>query len=298
MTAVVHRELQLRQIRRRMSRFERVASFLLACSILAGVAVAWLGLAWLVHRIAPAASAPTDVELVDVLEGEEEGMAGDSPELGESAIAPSELPMREEGLEYDDSEVVEVLSSVLDALSDEQVDLSDPSQRTGQAGSGRGGEAGGQGREGTGPGAGGVPSYARWDIRYPSQSLDDYAAMLDFFGIELGVVRPGQPVTYVSALSKARPILRQGGGQESRLNFRWQDAPRRQADMDLLRRKGVATEGAILVQFYPAELEQTLLEIETKQANRPVRDIRKTRFGIRPSGAGFEFYVVEQQLMQ
>lgn len=298
MTVVLNREPELRKIRRRVFGFERVVSFLLACSLLAGIAVLWFGIAWLANYLAPQAATINKVNLVDILTGEEEGMAGDSPELGENAIIPSELPMRAEGLEFDDSEVVEVLSSVLDSLSEDQVDLSDPSERSGESGGGRGGEAGGEGREGTGSGAGGVPSYARWDIRYPSQNLDEYAAMLDFFGIELGVVRPGQSVTYVSGLSGAKPILRQGGGEENRLNFRWQDAPRRRADVDLLKRKGVPTEGAILVQFFPAELEQKLLEIELRQANRPVRDIQKTRFGIRPAGSGFEFYVVEQQLMR
>jgi hypothetical protein len=295
MTAIVDREPELRRVRRQVFRFDRVFSLLSAFVVLAGAVVLWLSAMWLASRVWPAHSPARSVEMVDVRFGDEEGMIGDDPELGENALpSTDEMPLRDSSLEFEDADVVQVLSSVLDALSEEQVDLSDPSQRSGEEGSGRTGGPGGEGLEGTGAGRGGVPNHARWDVQYPSQSVQEYAALLDALGIELGVVRKGRPVLYVSQLSRGRPVVRSSAEKDDRLTFRWQDAQRRAADLNLLRQKGVNVEGAFVVQFFPASLEAALLDVERKHANRPIQEIKKTRFGVQGREGRYEFHVVEQ----
>jgi hypothetical protein len=291
-TTAVETDPKSKKMRQRLRRFDSVSAMLEAALTIVGAAVLILLGMFVANRVWPARKPAQAMEVLSVVVGEEEGMAGDSPELGEGALpSTDELPMRDGALDFEDTDIVQTLSSVLDAASNSQVDLSDPSQRSGAPGGGRSGEPGGEGKQGKGSGKGGVPNHSRWDIRYPSQSLNEYAAALDFFGIELGVVR-GSEVTLVSQLAKGSPVIRKGSGGENRLYFQWQDAARRKADIDLLREKGVATSGAIVVQFCPPELERNLLGLEKRESKQPVERIRKTQFGVRSlPDKSFEFYV-------
>jgi hypothetical protein len=68
----------------------------------------------------------------------------------------------------------------------------------------------------------------------------------------------------------------------------------------MLRAAGVNADGAIIAQFYPKNLENTLYKIEMDYAKLKGKNdeklIKKTVFGIRPSGGGaFEIFVVDQQ---
>jgi hypothetical protein len=265
-----------------------------AALTLTGAAVLVLLLMFVANRVWPSRKPAQAMEVLQLAIGEEEGMAGDDPELGEGALpSAEELPMRDGALEFEDTDVVQTLSSVLDVASNSEIDLSDPSQRSGTPGAGRPGQPGGEGKQGKGRGKGGIPNHSRWDIRYPSQSLSEYAAALDFFGIELGVVR-GKELTLVSQLSRGAPVVRTGTSSESRLFFQWQDNARRKADIDLLRERGVATSGAIVVQFISAELEQKLALLEKSAAKQPIERIQKTQFGIRSlADKTFEFYVID-----
>ncbi len=50
----------------------------------------------------------------------------------------------------------------------------------------------------------------------------------------------------------------------------------------------------MVLQFFPAELENRLAYMELQYQGRKAKDIRRTRFGVRVAGKGFEFYVMEQ----
>lgn len=294
MTSLIDREPELKQTRRQLRRYDRVSAYLESLIVLAGIAVLSLAAIWLANQVWPSSGPTRGMELLPMLTGEEEGAAGDDPELGENSIPnPDQQPMRDEDLNSEDTEITQVLSSVLSEISPNELDLSDPSQRTGPKGSGTPGRPGGQGKEGTGTGRGGIPSFARWDIRYPSQSVAEYAAVLDQFGIELGIIR-GRDVTIVKGFSKGQPIVQKANATDDRLFFQWQDAPRRKADIDLLRTRGIAVGNGIVVQFFPQTLERLLADLERAQARVPIERIRKTRFGVRPTAdKRFEFYVAE-----
>lgn len=289
----------LKRIRREVFRFDAVVSLLIALLLAAGLVLVVLGLAWLSDQVWKPPPAPIEVGMFR-LEGDglEEGMAGDNPELGEgNEVAPDVLSPGEESLAFDQSGIPSTLSSVLDAAGQAAGDLDAPVLQSGPQGSGRGGLPGGTGLRGAGEGGGGtLPRALRWSIGYTGgQSLESYAQQLDFFGIELGVVRGGR-VQYVSGLSKGKPNVRQGSGEERRLYFLWKEPARRQADVALLRKAGVAVEGATIAHFYSPALEDQLARLEKEFQGKDAAEITQTRFGIRRSANGFEFYVVGQTL--
>jgi hypothetical protein len=64
----------------------------------------------------------------------------------------------------------------------------------------------------------------------------------------------------------------------------------------LLTQAGIETSGRAICQFYPPDLENQLAVLEERaRESRPLRDIRRTVFGVRTAGRGYEFYIVEIQ---
>ena len=296
MASVSETRPEFRELARKTSRFDRVTSLMLALVILSGSLVTWLSAVWITNRVWKVKSTAVSVELIEIASDDEEGMAGDDPELGEGKIIEaSDLPAREENLLFDQTAAPDAMSMVLEAIAEREADFAAPSRQEGEKAAGRAGAPGGTGREGTGAGSSAIPRSQRWSIVYPkSQSLKAYARQLDFFGIELGIVQPGGQLTYASNLSRGKPVVKRGGADEERLYFIWQDAARREADRELLKRAGLPAEGAVIAQFFPARLEEKLAELERSHANRRPEEIRLTQFGVRRAQGGHEFHVAQQ----
>ena len=56
----------------------------------------------------------------------------------------------------------------------------------------------------------------------------------------------------------------------------------------------MTTAGRVVCQFYPKDIENQLAVLEKQQmGSRALRDVKRTVFGVRPAGRGFEFYVIE-----
>lgn len=161
--------------------------------------------------------------------------------------------------------------------------------------------------DGSGPGKGRdtgpppddtVPVWERWEIRYEASSLGVYARQLDHFGIELGTVGGGRKnVDYASDLTNAEPSTRsRAGDKETRLYMSWRDGRLKAWDQELLRRANIPVAGRVVLQFYPAKTEATLAKLEAIHADgRPISDVKKTIFGVRPTSEGFEYFVKEQR---
>ncbi|MBI3469574.1 MAG: hypothetical protein HY000_41770 [Planctomycetes bacterium] len=274
-----------------VSAYEKVASLLLALLILCGISVVCLLVVWFTSRIF--ASPPAiPVELVDVGGGRQEGIVGESltieaPDAGEIG--------RESDLV--DPQIQNTLSMVTDAVAVRQADLDDPALTESDEG-GYGGLRGDSRQIGKGLGAGepGIPRPQRWEIIFQEgATLQTYARQLDFFKIELCVIGGSTQVQYALNFTKPQPDRRSGAaGQETRLYMSWRSGTLQAADQELLARAGVPTENRIVVQFIPADVENRLAELEQRFANRRQSEIRKTRFGVRSVGNGFEFYVIEQ----
>jgi hypothetical protein len=145
-----------------------------------------------------------------------------------------------------------------------------------------------------------IPRWERWQIRWTSTSLPAYIRQLDFFKIELGAAGGKKKVDYAFNLTKARPDTREGAGSaEKRLYMTWKGGKLMKFDRTILARGGIPTDQRVLLQFYPLAMEDQLAVVEklnaTSKGHANLQEIRKTFFGVRPKGDGYEFFVEDQQ---
>jgi hypothetical protein len=178
-----------------------------------------------------------------------------------------------------------------------QAALLDDPALTEEAISGRGGSTGDGRGLGRGSGPGGTGRRRRWEVRFPpGNTIESYGRQLDFFGIELGVLMPGNKVVYASSFSNRTPTRREGeADQEKRYYLTWRgDTGLQQADRELLRRADIDPGRNLILKFISEELERRLLQLERNRAGNRANSVRTTYFGIRPKGRGYEFYVIDQ----
>jgi hypothetical protein len=276
-----------------VSAYDRAASWVISLNILVGVSVGLMFLIWLGQTI-EFEGEQSDVILVENIAGRGDhaaGMARDIEAPGIEELQEETEPQVEQLLES----VTEVVSTQAAALDTMQTSVF--SSRTGDGlGDSRPPGPLGEGKEDV------IPRGERWAIVYISNSMEAYAQQLDFFRIELGAIGGGEKqVDYARNFRQGRPDARSGpgGDSEQRLYMLWTSGALKKFDQQLLRRAGVKTTGRIIVQFYPPDVENQLARIEMEHARRngktDVRQIKKTTFGVRRKGAGFEYYVEAQR---
>ncbi len=268
--------------------YDNVSSMILAMLIILGLASAFLLALWLGSRLFTRQVA-VPVTIADVGGGEGDNSPTDS-ELEEPAI---EELMQE--VEIPEPEIVDTLALVTQTVMETQAELVDPTLNE-ATNAGRRGRGNGRG-SGSGDGEPGIPREERWEILFQEGStLELYAAQLDFFKIELGALGRGNEIFYAWNFAGPKPQTRTlPGEQEKRLYMTWRQGGLKQADRDLMRRAGMNDAQRIIVQFYSPELENQLAYLEQQFRGLKASQIRKTRFGVRNAGRGFEFYVMDQQ---
>jgi hypothetical protein len=141
-----------------------------------------------------------------------------------------------------------------------------------------------------------IPRSERWQIVFPEGATEqEYGEMLDFFGIELGVLVGGGQIDYGFNFSQKQPGKRTGPVKdEPRLYMAWVRGNYAEADRALLTKAGIDAAGKIVLQFYTPIAENKLAALEEKFANRKPDEILRTRFSARPSAEGYSFYVLDQ----
>lgn len=260
------------------TRYDRVSSLLVTLLVLVGLAVLVMFVAWLSHRIfARQAAVPVQVEQI----GTGESALVEGPELD----TPPAEEIRQE-IDLNPPQVGETLVALSSVVATQSAMFDDPSMdRAARPGGGR-------------LPSGGRPGRARaWEVRFESSTLEAYAKQLDFFGIELGVLLPGNKVAYAYELSKAKPSQRTGAAdEEKRYYLTWRQGELQAADRELLAKAGIEAKERLILKFVPEQWEQRLAELEKAQAGAESEQVRKTRFGVRPTASGFEFFVIEQYL--
>ncbi|MGQ9769403.1 MAG: hypothetical protein ACUVQG_02500 [Thermogutta sp.] len=255
---------------------------LAALLILLGFCVVALFIIWLTGQ-----SWGTQTAVPVVLQPIGEG----SLPLGSDLEINTENPGQEEELEQ--PELRDALASVADIVASRLADLDNPlfsDPESVEAGGPKGDL-----KRGSGTGGNGVPR--RWEIFFDKgNTIDTYAQQLDFFGIELGVLLPGNQVQYVSGFSQPRPQVRVGPADaEKRFYLTWQRGDLQQADRELLARAGINPGNRLILKFLPFEVEAKLVALERAYAAGRANEVSSTRFGIRREGNGFAFYVISQQ---
>lgn len=135
-----------------------------------------------------------------------------------------------------------------------------------------------------------------WELQIAKgNTLETYAKMLDFFGIELGALMPEGKIIYAYNLSKLKPDTRVGpAASEKRYYFTWARGDLRKADQDLYSQAGVDTSERVIVCFMPREIEALIADLEKSYAGEKAGSVAKTRVGLRRKADGYEFFVVEQ----
>ena len=278
-----------------VTRYDRVSSLLMAVVIGLVLSVASLFVVWIVNR-PPAPVEDVPLELVELPGGFEDGsieetLRLDSPEDPTQDPSLAETPAEE-------SEIQEVLENVL-TLSEEATQIVQEQFETDARNQGRAGSATGTGRRalGFGPGESGIPREQRWFVRFDETgSIELYARQLEFFGIELGAILPGGKLVYLSQLTNPKPATRTvaSGANEKRLYMTWQGGGRKVADMQLFQRAGIDVGGGTIFHFYPPKTENLLAQLERDYRGRPVDQIRRTYFAVKPMRDGYQFVVTQQ----
>jgi len=258
--------------RLKVSSYDQVSSMLLALVGLLGVVVTILLLVWLTSQIF-LTQAAVPVELIEL----------GNPDVPLSESMELEGPLDEE-IEMQEPSAMDTLAAVADAVATNAALLDNPSLSNSEN-RGRGGGGGGGTR---------AEPARRWEVFFEGNSLEVYAKQLDSFGIELGVLMPGNEVRYASNLSKSKPDTRTGpADEEKRYYLTWRGGELQQADRELLSRAAIDSSGRIILKFLPPAVEATLQALEKRhQGSDPGRG-QKTRFGIRPQGDGFAFFVID-----
>ena len=280
----------------RVTSYDKVSAFLIALVMGLILSVVWLAVVWANNRVSVTEST-ADLEILEMPGGVPDGAPDETLNV-ESPAEISDDPSLAE-VPAEESEVQEMIENVIE-LADEATNQAEKQYELGLQNAGKPGSAKGTGRrplgEGGGPGSG-FPREQRWFVRFSDTgSVSAYAQQLQFFGIELGALLPGGKLHYLTDLTAAKPTLRTAstGKDEKRLYMTWRGGSRRGADVELFKKAGVDVAGATLFHFYPPPVEQALAVLERDYANRPVKDIRRTYFAVRPASGRFEFYVTRQ----
>lgn len=259
------------RVRRDGGRSSMAVAWLLALSLIAVVyAVNWAMNSANGHRL-PEPEKPVKKPVGDA----NRGRAGYAVELGEAPEPDDTLP----AIVDLDKEVKEKIDDLLKLAEDVPGDGGGPS---------------GFDKVGVGLDKGDPKHRRRWTIEWGQDTEVGYRKKLDHFGIVLGAVRGGQLLGAKSRFAAGTPET------VVKPPERWfvhQDRTRVELDRKLLADAGVAVAATdVVAQFFPRELSDKLAAVEKAHSHKNDADIERTVFGVRPAGAGFEFYVIEQRL--
>lgn len=254
----------------RVSNYDRVLSAVLAAVLLVGTAVLILLALWLTSRLfLGQAAVPVVLEQI----GSSDSPLSDQRDLDSPELDQTDLV---------EPQITERLASIADAVSSQPALIGDPTPGQAASSAGGGGMQGGTQR--------------RWELTFmQGNTLESYARQLDFFQIELGVLEPGNRVTYAYHLVKPKPDTRTGPADaEKRYYLTWRGGELIEADRELLARAGIDHQGRVILKFLPPEVEAQLAHLEKLHAGGEADRVRRTRFGISPHGKGYRFRVTDQ----
>jgi hypothetical protein len=292
------------------SKYDKVTSFLMAVVLGAMLVVGWLALVYVSNQAyASRVTAPLQIIEVGGGGGSPEGTPGSTEKVdvagADAAAMASNNP--EEAGEFEEPSVEQTPGAMLETVAEAsqnlaEVDLGATMPTGGPVSSGKRASKLGSGGPGLGfgPGDGGVAREQRWSIIYNTgQDPQEYARQLDGLGVELAVVRGPEQLLYISHFSDPMPTKRFGNGRsDHRLYFLWQGRGRKASDLALFKKAEEEIGDDNVFQFYSADAERRLAELEVKYKGRNPGEIRVTRFQVVPKGDSYDFEVVAQETLR
>jgi hypothetical protein len=269
---------------------DRASSMIVALLVILGFIVLIMFAIWLSSRIS--FNVPLKVTVVEGLGGGGSGNGAPASDQLLEEVSPEEVKDLQEVTPE------QTLQAITDAVSTQVVNLE--AIEGGGLGLGFGnGEGTGTG-DGRGPGPGGPGTATKlpdWEVRFNATTIELYAAQLDFFGIELGAIGGGKKtVDYASKFAQPNPVTRSAPGDaEKRRYLVWRKGKLADADKSLLQKAKIDTNGRVILQFLPEQVELQMRALEAEHAKgKRLDEIRRTAFGVKPVGGGYEFFVAEQ----
>jgi len=304
--------------RLRVSAYDRVSSWLVSLLVISSLTVLSLLLLFFAKQLKSLEISPSIKPVSSGGGGGGGGGGGDFAAGLDEELAIERISAAPDELDLQINETLSALSSAVttkaDFLTSQELET-EPDELRGRErgdnrrpgfGSGRGGGFGsGIGRgvgsgigDGIGPGKGGAAEPRR-EIRFEPADLTEYAQMLDYFGVELGVLGvDDNQVYYASNLRQASPVVREGNpSQEERLYMIPTVGQFASLDRRLVAKAGIGDRGQIVMQFYPPETQALFQELERKYAEAKSRrpsDIRLTVFRVTRNDGRFAYSVEEQ----
>lgn len=285
----------------KLTKYDVAVSILQTSAVCAGLTFIVMLFIWLSNLLPAPVS--RKVELMPAGDGGwEDGTPDATPKVESPEDATVDPSMANE--ETDVTQLEEVVEQVVE-VSENAATIDAPNESTQNQTSGIPGSADGTGGRplgSGGPGRGGAKRENGWIVEFADKGdIESYAAQLDYFGIELGLlIKEESRLIYVSNLSKPKPDTREvrTGDGEKRLYMNWQDGSqeRVKADMELMKKAGLDGSLGTIIHFYPAKTEQQMAQLEVDFQNQQPSAIRRTTFGVRRQGSGFEFVVSKQVL--
>ena len=293
------------------SRYDQVTSFLMAVVLGAILVVGWLALVYVTNQ-AYASRVTAPLQIIEVSGGgggSPDGTAGSTEKVdvpGADAAAFASNNEEQPG-DFEEPSVQQAPGAMLDAVAQvgenmAEVDLGAVMPSGSTVASGKRASKLGTGGPGVGmgPGDGGFAPEQRWSIIFKNgDSIEEYARQLDALHVEFAVVVPPNQLQYVSHFTSPEPTKRFGNGRsDRRLYFLWQGGGRKSSDIALLKKAGIDVGDNVVLQFYPADVEEKLRQKEVRYRGRQPSEIRVTRFQVVPTDSGYDFKVIAQEALR
>jgi hypothetical protein len=138
----------------------------------------------------------------------------------------------------------------------------------------------------------------RWEVEYRTgHTIESYTRELDALGIEPGLIDQSGEITYVSDLTNATPKTRTGQlANEKRYYMFWRVGSLKGADAKIFETAKLPTAKKLAAHFFPEALTQEMVARELSFAGgRPLSDVRRTVFAVKPTSSSFTLAVIRQE---
>ncbi len=137
------------------------------------------------------------------------------------------------------------------------------------------------------------------ELRFDPESLDDYAAMLDYFGATLVVLEPkANRIHSATDLSASLPTTRNEVYTPRRdFYFVARGAPLKPLEIELARKAGIMKPGGILLTFWPEAVRRQIYQLEQDQMDRNGRtpaQVEKTIYRVEKIGREYKLRIEVQ----
>jgi len=139
------------------------------------------------------------------------------------------------------------------------------------------------------------PRALRWTLLFDTRSGSDYADQLQALGAILAIPGQKEPPEYTLIEDlKKRPVRAEAKDLAQIKRIYWIDR-QPESVTGLVRALGLQPVPSHIVAFFPAQLEEKLLQLELKYRGKREEEIHETRFRIVRSGTGYEPRVESQE---